>query len=214
MHDGRKAGLTRLFQSGADAAAAALSRWLGRSATITVRDVDILALESAADLLGAGDEPVCGAAMPIGGALAGILLVVTDDAAGLALADLLVGRSVPTAGGWGDVEESALSETANIIGCAYLNAVAAALAAGAAPNAGDAGGIVPSPPVFVREYAPVLMEGLLIDQAMRSDTVFLTRTEFAIDGLPVHCALVFVPDAPSRSRILDGTIGRRSTGES
>lgn len=209
MNDGQRAGLVRLFQTGADAAEMALSRWLGRPATIAVRGVELLPLEAAADLLGAGDEPVCGAAMTIGGALSGILLLVADDAAGLALADLLVGRSIGTATAWGEIEESATLETANIVGCAYLNAIAAALSADGSD--GD-GSIVPSPPAFVREYAPALMEGLLIDQAALSDTVFLTRTEFAIDGAPVRCALVFVPDAPSRARIIDGSVGPASTG--
>lgn len=209
MNNAHRAGLARLFQQGADAAAVALSRWLGRPATIAVRDVELLPLEAAADLLGAGEEPVCGAAMPIGGALSGILLLVADDAAGLALADLLVGRSIGTATSWGEVEESATLETANIIGCAYLNAIAAALSAGGPDGTGS---ILPSPPAFVREYAPALMEGLLIDQALLSDTVFLTRTEFAIDGAPVRCALVFVPDAPSRTRIIDGSVGPSTGG--
>lgn len=204
MNDGQRAGLVRLFQTGADAAAAALSKWIGRPASIAVRDVEMLPLEAAADLLGAGEEPVCGAGMPIGGALSGILLLVADDAAGLALADLLVGRTIGTGRNWGEVEESATLETANIVGCAYLNAIAAALAVGGPESAGS---IVPSPPTFVREYAPALMEGLLIDQAALSDTVFLTRTEFAIDGAPVRCALVFVPDASSRARIIDGSVG-------
>ena len=210
MNDGQRAGLVRLFQTGADAAAVALSRWLGRPASIAVRDVELLPLEAAADLLGAGEDPVCGAGMPIGGALSGILLLVADDAAGLALADLLVGRSIGTGRTWGEVEESATLETANIVGCAYLNAIASALPVG---ETEDAGSIIPSPPTFVREYAPALMEGLLIDQAALSDTVFLTRTEFAIDGAPVRCALVFVPDAPSRARIIGGSIGLASTGE-
>jgi chemotaxis protein CheC len=210
MNDGQRAGLVRLFQTGADAAAVALSRWLGRPASIAVRDVELLPLEVAADLLGSGEEPVCGAGMPIGGALSGILLLVADDAAGLALADLLVGRSIGTGRIWGEVEESATLETANIVGCAYLNAIAAALSVGESEGAGS---IIPSPPTFVREYAPALMEGLLIDQAALSDTVFLTRTEFAIDGAPVRCALVFVPDAPSRARIIDGSVGPTSTGE-
>ena len=35
-------------------------------------------------------------------------------------------------------------------------------------------------------------------------------TEFAIDGSPVHCSLVFVPDAASRARIVEGTAGPES----
>lgn len=205
MNGKHRASLVTLFQRGADEAAAALSRWLGRPATIRVREVDLLPLEAAGGVLGRHDEPLCCAAMEVRGALSGILLLASDDAAGLALADLLLDRPAGTGAKWSEVEESAAMETANIVGCAYLGAIAAALA----PDGGERSGstIVPSPPTFLREYAEALMEGLLVDQAALADAVFLTRTEFAIDGSPVRCSLVFVPDAESRARIVEGTAG-------
>lgn len=198
-------GLRELFGRGTAAAGRALTRWLGRPASITVRDVALLPLDAAADLLGAGDDPVCAAAMRVEGSLGGILLLAAEDAAGLALGDLLLGRPAGSGRAWGDVEESALLETANIVGSAYLSGIAEALPEGASPESVGAG-IVPSPPLFVREYAAALMEGLVIDQASLADSVFLTRTEFAVDGAPVRCGLVFVPDAASRSRIVDGSL--------
>ena len=47
----------------------------------------------------------------------------SNDASGLALADLLLGRKVGTSTGWTEYERSAALETANIVGCAYLNAL-------------------------------------------------------------------------------------------
>ena len=208
MNGRQRGALVTLFQRGADEAAAALSGWIGRPAAIRVREVDLLPLEAAGGLLGAHDEPLCCAAMEVRGALSGILLLAVDDAAGLALADLLLGRPAGSGTAWGEVEESATLETANIVGCAYLGAIAAALAA--AGGDGSAATIVPSPPSFLREYAEALMEALLVDQAALCDAVFLTRTEFAIDGSPVHCSLVFVPDAASRERIVEGTAGPES----
>ena len=208
MNGRHRAALVTLFQRGADEAAAALSRWIGRPATIRVREVDLLPLESAGGVLGVHDEPLCCAAMEVRGALSGILLLAVDDAAGLALADLLLGRPAGSGTAWGEVEESATLETANIVGCAYLGAIAAALAPDGGAQSGST--IVPSPPSFLREYAEALMEGLLVDQATLSDAVFLTRTEFAIDGSPVHCSLVFVPDAVSRARIVEGAAGPES----
>ena len=124
---------------------------------------------------------------------AGELILAFDDASGLALADLLLERRVGAATEGGEVEMSAALETANIIGCVYLNALARAF-----PES-DAGGqeLLPSPPRFARDFAESLMECALMDQATVSDFAFLTRTEFHIEETPVNCNLLFVPDGPS-----------------
>lgn len=206
MTDARRDALVRLFQRGADAAAAALARWIGRPASIEVREAALLPLGAAAGVLGRHDEPSPCVAMEVRGTLSGILVLAAQESAGLALADLLLGRPAGTGTTWGAVEESAAMETANIVGCAYLGAVAAALPS--RPHGDDTEAtIVPSPPAFVRDYPEAVMEALIVDQASLSDAVFLTRTEFAIDGSPVHCSLVFVPDAASRTRIVDGAAG-------
>lgn len=197
--------LLTLFQRSADEAAAALSTWAGRPASIAVRSVEFLTLEAVAAALGEPDEPACCAAMQVSGPVAGILVLATDDRAGWALADLLLGRPVGTSAVWGEVERSAILETANIVGCAYLNAVAASLPRGTGRPAVDqpATAVVPTPPLFLREYAAAVMEALVSDQAALADAVFLTRTAFSLDGVPVRCALVFVPDASTRTRIVD-----------
>jgi hypothetical protein len=46
-----------------------------------------------------------------------------------------------------------------------------------------------------------LMEFALMNQAMSSDFVFLTRTEFRIEDTPVNCNLLFVPDADCLSAL-------------
>jgi hypothetical protein len=40
-----------------------------------------------------------------------------------------------------------------------------------------------------------------MNQAAASDVVFLTRTEFRIEGAPVQCDLLLVPDAESLSQL-------------
>jgi chemotaxis protein CheC len=140
-------------------------------------------------MLGAGDEPLCVCAMHVAGALPGVLALATDDASGLALADLLLGRACGTSTEWGEIERSAAAETTNIIGCAYLNAVAA--------DAGTSDGtppLMPSPPWFVRDFPEAVMGGIVMTQAA-SDAIFLTRTSFDIEDSAIRCSLVFVPQA-------------------
>ena len=52
---------------------------------------------------------------------------------------------------------------------------------------------MPSPPWFLRDFAPAVMQSIVMAQPTLSETVFLTRTEFAIEGSPARCSLVFLP---------------------
>lgn len=178
---------TAIFDRAATEASTALSKWLGRPTTITIRGVLALPLEEAVGVLGAADAILVACAMRLSGALEGVLVLACDDSSGLSLADLLLGRHAGGSGAWGEIETSAVVETANIIGCAYLNAVAA----------GDGDGcrtLLPSPPWFVRDYVGPVMEAIVMPQAMRVDEVFLTRTEFAVEDAPITCSLLFVPE--------------------
>lgn len=181
-----------VFRKAAADASSSLSRWLGRATRITVREVTAIPLDDAAVMLGSGDAILCLCAMHIRGAIPGILALATSDECGLALADLLLGRRAGTAVAWGELERSAAAETTNIIGCAYLNAMAEDVEAGAA-----GGALIPSPPWFVRDYPEAVMGSILMTQHSADDGIFLTRTTFAIEGDAIHCSLVFVPQAAS-----------------
>lgn len=187
------AAFTTLFRLGSEDASLALSRWLGRPARIRVEQVEQIPLSEATAVLGDAERPLCFCAMALEGRLTGELILAFDDASGLALADLLLERPVGTAAQWGEIEKSAALETANIIGCAYLNALARSFRGEGSVEKS----ILPSPPRFVRDFAASLMEFALMNQAIASEVVFLTRTEFHIEESPVDCSLLFVPDAGS-----------------
>ena len=193
LSDQQLTGLTIVLRHGEDEASAALSKWLGKPARISVEQVEQLPLAVATAVLGSPEAPICSCAMAMRGRITGQLILVFDDASGLALADLLLGNPVGASSVWGELEQSAALETTNIIGCAYLNALVHFIRA----RDGAASELVPSPPRFVRDFAESLMEFALMNQAMASDFVFLTRTEFSIEGAPVNWNLLFVPDAES-----------------
>jgi chemotaxis protein CheC len=189
------AALTILFRHGADDASAALSRWLDCHARISVEEVEQIPLADATEVLGDPEQPVCCCVMGLTGRVSGQLILACDDASGLALADLLLHEPIGTSTEWGEVQQSAALETANIIGCAYLNSLARCF-----PDPGnEPHDLIPSPPKFVRDYAESLLQFALMNQAMSSDIVFLTRTEFHIEGAPVNCGLLLIPDAESLS---------------
>lgn len=190
LTDQQLAALTIYFRHGAEDASMALARWLGRSARVSVEQVEQSPLSEATALLGDQEQPVCCCAMRLRGRVTGQLILVFDDASGLALADLLLGKTLGASTEWGDVEQSAALETANIIGCAYLNSLARCF-----PETGEEShALVPTPPKFARDFPESLMQFALMQQAMATDLVFLTRTEFQIDDAPVNWNLLLVPD--------------------
>jgi chemotaxis protein CheC len=189
LNESQLAALTRLFGHGSEDASAALSRWLGRPARVLISQIKEVPLADAAEVLGDPELPVCFCAMSLRGALTGELILAMNDVSGQALADLLLGREMGASNSWGEVEISAALETANIIGCAYLNALTHVLPEGSE--------LLPSPPRFARDFAESLMEFAVMSQASVSDTVILTRTEFQIAESPVDCHLLLVPDPDS-----------------
>jgi len=182
--------LTMVFRHGAADASLALTRWLGKPSHVSVEQVEQIPLTDATHILGDAEGIACCCAMSMSGQVTGNLILVFDDASGLALADVLLGQPVGTATTWGEMETSAALETANIIGCAYLNALARFVHQRAdLPHE-----FVPSPPRFTRDFAESLLQFALMNQAISSDIVFLTRTEFRTEGVPVRWSLLFVPD--------------------
>src|SRR5689334_13843421 len=102
--------LTIMFRHGEDEASSAMSKWLGRPARVSVEQVEQLPLADATAVLGSGDAPICSCAMAMYGCITGQLILVFDDASGLALADLLLGNPVGASTAWGEVEQSAALE--------------------------------------------------------------------------------------------------------
>jgi chemotaxis protein CheC len=190
LTDAHRGLLRMIFDRGAEGASLALSKWLGREVRLAVSDVELVELERAGELLGPPEALVAACAMGLTGRLTGSLLLVFEDRSGLALVDLLLHQPVGTTTAWGELEQSAARETTNIVGCAYVNALAAHL-----PGDDGDGELVPTPPSFLHEFAGSLLEFALMEQAMELDRLLLIRTEFAggPDIPQLNWTLLFIP---------------------
>lgn len=189
--------LATIFERGAENATQALSGWLGRPVRLAVSAVRQVDMEEAPEVLGPADALVAACAMEVRGPLDGLLILVFEDRAGLALVDLLLHQPLGTTTTWGEMEQSAARETANIVGCSYLNSLAAHLpsitgrsAAAAAPDT-----FTPGPPGFRHEFAASLLEFALMDQAAESDRLLLIDTQFLADETRLEWTLLLVPSA-------------------
>jgi chemotaxis protein CheC len=203
--------LRMVFERGTEAASQALSKWLGQDICLTMSVVNEIELAQAEQLLGPPDSLVAACSMGLTGWLTGLILLVFEDRSGLALSDLLLHRSVGTATEWGELEESAAKETTNIVGCAYVNALASHLPrppVGASradadvekPGKRSNGDLVPTPPNFVHEFAGSLLEFAFMEQAMELDQVLVIRSELraAAPGLDLDWTLLYIPSSASR----------------
>lgn len=189
--------LSRSLHLGADKASEAMAIWLNVPSLVEFDSVEQSLIGDAVSLLGRGDETLCFCSMELTGTLTGHVILAFDDASGLSLSDLLLDRPASTATEWAELETSAALETANIIGCAYLNAMSETLISTDGQNVS----LLPSPPTFRRDFAESLLQAAVMGQAMVSDFVVVARARFQIRGEQLNWHLLFVPDAESMLRL-------------
>jgi chemotaxis protein CheC len=191
-----------IFDRGAEGASQALSKWLNQEVHLTVSDVELVDLSEASEVLGPAETLVAACTMELTGGLTGLILLVFEDRSGLALVDLLLHLPVGTTTAWNDLEQSAAKETTNIVGCAYVNALAAHLPSTKEASltqtlraSGDPTEIIPSPPTFLHEFAGSLLQFALMEQALELNQVLMIRSEFTGggQGLNLNWTLLFVP---------------------
>ena len=196
LNDRQLATLEAAFHQGSADASSALAKWIGKPSVIEIDSLEQLPLEEATGVLAEGDDPICFCAAEIKGLLTGEMILAFDDASGLALADMLLDQPPGTAVEWTEMATSAALETTNILCCAYLNSLSQSFA-----SSGESPALLPTPPRFSRDFAESLLQFALMGQAMASDQVLLTRTNFEIDATPVNWTLLVVPDGESMSRL-------------
>lgn len=206
LSDSQARLLAAIFGRGAGDASEALSRWLGRPVRVAVDAVDQVDLAEASEILGPGDTLVAACPMELTGALTGQVILVFEDRSGLATVDLLLGQPIGTTASWGELEQSAAKETANIVGCAYLNSLAAHLPALAAGPAGATASLLPGPPGFRHEFAASLLQFALMDQAALGDRLLVINTTFSTEEARLDWSLLFVPSGASLA-ILRASLG-------
>jgi chemotaxis protein CheC len=206
LNDSQRHLLRMIFDRGADAASQALSKWLGQEVHLAVSEVELVELAQAADLLGPPESLVAACTMGLIGRLTGLILLVFEDTSGLALVDLLLSHPIGTTRAWGDLEQSAAKETTNIVGCAYVNALASHLPS-IAPGRQDepqayqssGGELVPTPPTFIHEFAGSLLQFAVMEQALELDQVLLVHSQFVAGKheFNLNWTLLFIPSRES-----------------
>jgi len=177
------AGLQELFASATHDASAAMCRWTDGIITVTLDEVRLLALEEVAVQLSVGDEPLTMVVMTLDAERGGSIILMFDDAGGRQLAASLLGREAGMESHWSELEKSALMETGNILGCAYVNALTRLVGMD----------LHPSPPCFIQDFGASVLEQALMAQAAAGDNLLLCDVGFHRQGGKLDWRVVFVP---------------------
>jgi chemotaxis protein CheC len=167
--------LQEVASIGCGQALTALSRLLGRRIEMDVPEAWVGRTPGAvADFMGSLGEDLVAVGVALEGLLSGhlVLALPSRDAATLAAA---LGYPVPPSGGWGEVAESAVLESGNIVGSAFVSAIARIVHCK----------LLLSVPVLVRGGGRACLDRLVEREAGRVAlaTRFLTEGEQAMEGL-------------------------------
>jgi len=181
--DGALAALYELFASATHDASAAMCRWTNGLITVTLDQVREIALEDVAAELQIGDDLLTMVVLTLSGDVGGNLILLFDEVNGRQLAASLLGREAETQPEWSDLEKSALTETGNILGCAYVNAITRLIGMD----------LMPSAPYFIQDYGASVLQQAVMTQAMTSDRLLLCQIGFRRKAQELDWRVVFVP---------------------
>jgi len=185
--------LHELLASATHDASAAMCRWTDGLITLSLDEVRELPLEDACMELELGDDLLTMVVLSLEGDVGGEMILTFDDVNGRQLAGSLLGRPVDENPEWTDLEKSALTETGNILGCAYMNAITRLINHK----------LVPSAPYFLQDYGASVLEQALMAQAMTCDQVLVCRTGFHREGEELNWNVLFVPTEAMRRAMED-----------
>lgn len=176
----------------ADNCSAAFSKWLGRSVGVSTDKVEVVPFSRLIAGTGNADESAVALCMNVEEGIQGTILLMMSERDALDLVDMLLGRAAEAQRTLGELERSALAETINIVGCAYLNSLAS--------NAGLR--VTPGPPVVIHDLVQSVLESILADQAQYQDSAVDIHMRFTNAGRVLGWKLVFLPRFDSLKRVL------------
>ncbi len=160
--------MIRVARDGAVRAGRGLSGLVGQEISIHVPAVRMGTTADACDEVGGGEAIVLGSYLQISGDISGHVMLLFPVERALECSDLMCGFPVGTTKEPDDLVRSAIGELGNIVGSAFINALA------------DETNLIlhPSPPIIVHDLAIALVETIYAEilsqggEAVIIDTIF------------------------------------------
>ncbi|MBN1346012.1 MAG: chemotaxis protein CheX [Phycisphaerae bacterium] len=167
-----------------------LSKWLRQGVRLHTEGFERVPLHGLGHDAGA-ERPVVALHMALRGDLEGHTLLVIPMTTARELVRILLGAEAPETDDLDEMARSCLAETANIVSNAFANSWARWLGVT----------LELTPPRLHEDLLGVILEGMLIEQAMVSDEACLARTQFVMAGKSIDWDYYFLPTPASLRRI-------------
>jgi chemotaxis protein CheC len=183
--------LREVANIGAGHAATALSQMTGQRIMISVPRVNVAPLEDVPNQITEKEEPVAAVLMRMMGDLTGMTLLVFPKTSALQIASLMMRKPATELG---VIEQSAIKEAGNILGSAYMNALAEFMGMI----------LMPSPPSLAVDLSDAVLSSTYVEISQGDSYVFCVESEFMLqeDNTRVRGLFLLLPDAPSLQAVL------------
>ncbi len=190
MEDAEKLELLQqLFAAATHDASAAMCCWTNSVISLTLDEVCEIPLAEACINLNLDDDRLTMVILNLEGEIGGSMILTFTEEEGRRLAASLLHTEPGSGDEWNEMEQSALAETGNILGCAYMNAITRLIDRQ----------LVPSVPYFVQDFGASVLQQALVAQASGRDTVLVCRTGFHCHNEALSWNVLFIPTVALRS---------------
>lgn len=183
--------LERAARDGAIRAGRGLSGLVGQEISVHVPNVRFGTRADACDALGGPEALVLGAYSAVSGDIEGHVMLLFSEERALECVDLMSGESHGSARTVDAYAASAITELGNIVGSAFVNALA------------DTAALVlhPNPPMLVHDMAMALVESVYAEILARGSDVVMMDTVFKDRAGQAAGLLILAPDAAALERL-------------
>ncbi|MBI5947588.1 MAG: chemotaxis protein CheC [Chloroflexi bacterium] len=183
--------LTRVASDGAIRAGRGLSGLMGQEITIHVPSVRLGTKADACDAVGGPETLVLGAYLSLAGDITGHVMLLFPVQRALDCVDLMCGQEKGTTTEPDELAFSAVGELGNIVGSAFVNALA------------DETNLIlhPSPPSVVSDMAIALVESVYAEVLSQGGDVVMIDTVFEDSSGRTAGLLIVAPDPSCLDRL-------------
>ena len=184
--------LREIGSIGTGNAATALSQMMSREVRITLPEVRIMGYNEAIEWIGGPEEVTAGVLVKMSGDVGGIMLSVQKLELVNVVLETMLGTSISSYDGLGDLERSAMIEIGNIMISTFINAMS---------GLADLN-IKLTVPAFAVDMQGAILTVPMAEYGGMSDYLMAIGGNFVCDGKEVPCHVILSPDLRSLDFLL------------
>ncbi len=178
----RRQAMQTIAVNGAFNASRAMSKWLKRGVKISTDGFIRLPIGEVSGRF-EPSSPIVALHLPLGAQMHGHSLLAMTVEHALRLCETLMGAAVGSLSELGELEQSCLCETGNIISSAFVNSWSSWLDLHVEPQS----------PQYLHDLPDAILNTMIAEQARTADEAYLTRTEFLVDEQPLEWVFILLP---------------------